>query len=61
MLEARLDHIEKTKTLEVMELQAEVADLIKHLEVQAAVGNAEQGIKDVRSNYVDLKIHCFCG
>ena len=30
-----------------MELQGEVNDLMKHLEVQSAVSNAEKGIKEV--------------
>lgn len=36
--------------IEIMELQGEVNDLMKHLEVQNAVSNAEQGIKEVETS-----------
>ena len=46
-LQTKYKEYEEKKTSEVLELQSEVNDLMKHLEVQSAVGNAELGIKQV--------------
>ena len=43
---------DEKKSLEILELQSEVTDLIKHLEIQSAVGNVEHGIKEVRCFYL---------
>ena len=50
MLEAKYQTLEQRKMIEIMELQGEVNDLMKHLEVQSAVSNADKGIKEVRTS-----------
>jgi len=53
LLEKNNKLIEEKKSFEINELKCEVGDLMKHLEVQSAVGNAEHGIKqDIQGGQV---------
>ena len=45
-LEMKFQLLEEERRAEVGELQGQVTDLMRHLEVQSAVGNAECGIKE---------------
>ena len=47
LLEKQYSDLDAKRSTEVEELQSEVADLMRHLEVQCAVESSEQGVKDV--------------
>ncbi|XP_057294801.1 BRCA1-associated protein-like isoform X2 [Hydractinia symbiolongicarpus] len=54
-LERKLLEVDEKRTNEIQELQSQVFDLMKHLELQSAVGNAEHGVKeDIQGGQVFL-------
>lgn len=54
-LERKLLEVEEKRMNEIQELQSQVFDLMKHLELQSAVGNAEHGVKeDIQGGQVFL-------
>jgi len=52
-LESNYNELDEKRRMEVGELRSEVTDLMRHLEVQCAVGNAERGVKeDIQGGHV---------
>ena len=47
MLEKNYQTLEQKKKNKIMELQSEVKDLMKHLEVQSAVSSVDKGFREV--------------
>lgn len=46
-LEQRFRKMEDEKNAQVKELESEVTDLMKHLEMQAAISSADGAVKEV--------------